>query len=86
MHRTQIYITKEQDARITQRAADAGVSKAEVIRRMLDEGLGIEDGAKIRRSAIEATAGLLHDAPDWREWLSDVRGSGADARLKSLRA
>jgi hypothetical protein len=84
MHRTQIYITEEQDRRIAARAADAGVSKAEVIRRMLDEGLGIDDGAEARRAAIRATAGVLPDADDWESWLAHVRGAGADDRLRRL--
>jgi Ribbon-helix-helix protein, copG family len=84
MHRTQIYITDEQERRIAARAADAGVSKATVIRRMLDEGLGIDDGAEARKRAIQATAGALPDAEDWPSWLAKVRGSGADEWLKRL--
>jgi hypothetical protein len=85
MRRTQIYITDDQERRIAARAADAGVSKAQVIRRMLDEGLGIDDGAEARRRAIQATAGVLPDAEDWETWLARVRGGGADARLERLR-
>jgi hypothetical protein len=86
MYRTQIYITDEQERRIAARAADAGVSKAQVIRRMLDEGLGIDDGAEARRRAIRATAGTLPDADDWQSWLARVRGTGtgADERLRRL--
>jgi hypothetical protein len=84
MRRTQIYVTDEQERRIAARAADAGVAKAEVIRRILDEALGLADGAEARRRAIRATAGLLPDAPDWVEWLEQVRGEGADARLRAL--
>lgn len=84
MHRTQIYITEEQERRIAARADDAGVSKAQVIRRMLDEGLGVDDGAEERRRAIRATAGALPDAEDWKSWLAQVRGGGADERLRRL--
>lgn len=84
MHRTQIYITEEQDRRIAARASDGGVSKAEVIRRMLDEGLGIDDGVETRQRAIRATAGILPDADDWQTWLAGVRGAGADERLRRL--
>lgn len=45
MQRTQISITEEQERRRAARAEDAGVPKAEVIRRMLDEALGLTDGA-----------------------------------------
>ena len=84
MRRTQIYITDEQERRIAARAADTGVSKARVIRRMLDAELGIDDGAAERRRAIEATAGLLADAEDWGPWLERVRGGDADERLRRL--
>jgi hypothetical protein len=85
MRRTQIYLTDEQSAKIAQLAGDRQASKAEIIRRILDEALGIgeedDDGA---RSAIEATAGLCRDYPDWPEWLEAVRGRTADDRLSSL--
>jgi hypothetical protein len=84
MHRTQIYITDQQQCRIADRAKDARVPKAEVIRQLLDQGLGIDDGADQRRRAIAATAGVLEDAEDWQAWLARVRGTGADDRLKQL--
>ena len=84
MHRTQIYITEEQERRVAERAADAGVSKAEAIRRVLDQGLGIDDGVAERRAAILATAGAAAGEDDWPKWLRRVRGEGADARLAEL--
>jgi hypothetical protein len=84
MKRTQIYISEEQDRRLVARAEDAGVSKAEVIRRLLDQGLGIDDGNAARVRAVDETFGLLPDAPDWPEWLATVRGASADARLRRL--
>lgn len=85
MRRTQIYITDEQDRLIEARARDAGIPKAEVVRRALDEALGLDDGRDARRRAILATAGLLSDdARDWPEWLAEVRSSGADERLRRL--
>jgi hypothetical protein len=85
MRRTQIYLTDEQSARIAQLADDRHASKAEVIRRILDEALGLvsddNDGA---RAVIEATSGLCRDYPDWPEWLESVRGRTADERLTSL--
>ncbi len=84
MRRTQIYITEEQEERIAAWAADAGVSKAKVIRRVLDEGLGIDDGADERRRAIRVTAGVIPDADGWESWLARVRGGGADERLTRL--
>jgi hypothetical protein len=84
MQRTQIYLTAAQRQRIARRAADAGTSQAEVIRGILDDALGLDDGRRDRREAVLATAGLLHDAPDWPEWLDQVRGTGAADRLRRL--
>lgn len=84
MRRTQIYITEEQEKLIASQASDAGVSKAEVVRRILDQALGLDSGTADRKRAILATAGLLSDAEDWPEWLARVRGSGADTRLRAL--
>lgn len=84
MRRTQVYITEEQDRLIAARAVDAGVPKAQVIRRILDEGLGLDAGVDERVAAIRATAGILPDAPDWPEWLASVRGVSADERLRKL--
>lgn len=82
--RTQIYLTEEQQRRIRQQASDAGISQAEVIRRILDKALRISDGLEERLAAIDATAGVLADAPDWPEWLEAVRGRGMDERLAEL--
>lgn len=84
MKRTQIYISEEHDRLIASLARDGGVSKAEVIRRLLDEGLGIDDGTADRLRALEETFGVLPDAPDWRAWLTSVRGGSADERLQRL--
>lgn len=85
MKRTQIYISEEQERLIAARAADAGVSKAEAIRRLLDEGLGIDDGGDARVRAVEETFGVLPEAPAWPDWLACVRGASADERLRRLR-
>ena len=84
MRRTQIYLTDEQDRLVAARAQDAGVAKAEIIRTLLDAGLGLSDGVEERRRAISETFGILPDAPDWPGWLSEVRGTGADERLSRL--
>jgi hypothetical protein len=84
MERTQIYLSKEQRRQIARLAKDGGVSQAEVVRRILDRALGFDDGAADRIAAIDATAGLLHDAPDWPEWLEDVRGATTTERLAEL--
>lgn len=84
MRRTQIYLTEEQHHAIAARAADAGTSKAEVVRGILDRGLGLDPRAESRRRAIAATAGILADHEDWPEWLERVRGAAADRRLRGL--
>ncbi len=84
MERTQIYLSKEQRRQIARLAKDEGISQAELVRRILDQALGFDDGHAARVAAIDATAGVLPDAPDWPEWLSDVRGDSADERLSSL--
>lgn len=84
MKRTQIYLTEEQAKLVADRAADAGLPKAEVIRRLLDEGLGLDSGGGERRLAITSTAGIIPEASDWPQWLAAVRSGGADERLHSL--
>jgi len=84
MRRTQMYLTDEQRDRLAERAEADGVSSAEVIRRILDEALGLMGGGASRVAAVDATAGILADAPDWPEWLKRVRKGGADARLREL--
>jgi hypothetical protein len=83
MKRTQIYLTEEQDRLLAGRAAALGLPKAEVIRRLLDEHLGIDAGAE-RKEAIRQTAGLLAGYADWPVWLADVRGSSQDERTRLL--
>jgi hypothetical protein len=84
MRRTQLYLTEEQRERLRRRADDAGTSEAEVVRRILDDALGLADSRHGRVAAIRATAGLLADAPDWPEWLARVRGPSARDRLDEL--
>lgn len=85
MHRTQIYLTEEQHERIGSLAGSRGVSKAAVIRGILDAALETGDSEADARAVITRTAGICADYPDWPEWLQNVRsGSGADGRLASL--
>lgn len=84
MKRTQIYITEEQDGRLAAVAADRNVSKAQVIREIIDQALDIDVAEDESRAIITETAGVCADYPDWPEWLDDVRGNGAGARLDAL--
>ncbi|MBV8160420.1 MAG: hypothetical protein JO265_05810 [Acidimicrobiia bacterium] len=35
-------------------------------------------------AAVDATAGIEADGPDWPEWLDAVRGRGTGRRLETL--
>lgn len=83
MRRTQIYITEQQEQHLAERARDEGVSKAEVIRRILDHAFGGGDDEQEARAVIQATAGICADYPDWPEWQRQVRGRSASARLRA---
>lgn len=79
-----MYLTDEQRDRIARRAEDAGVSQAEIIRRILDEALGLGDDVGQRVRAVVDTAGLFEDRPDWPDWLDEVRGRSTSDRLEEL--
>jgi hypothetical protein len=82
MRRTLIYITEDQDQRLTALADDRGVPKAAVIRQILDSALETGDGEAEARAAILATAGACAGAPNWPEWQRHARGRTADERLQ----
>lgn len=79
-----MYLTDEQRDRIARRAEDAGVSQAEIIRRILDEALGLGDDIDDRLRAVEETAGVLEDHPSWPDWLAAVRGRPTAERLEEM--
>ena len=81
MKRTQVYLTEEQDRRLARVAAERGTSRAAALRWALDSALGTGDAEEEARRIILATAGLLHDYPDWAEWQRAVRGKTAAERL-----
>ena len=61
MHRTNIYLSDEQQRVLGARARTEGVSKAEIIRRILDEALGLRMSTADRLEAVQATAGIWSD-------------------------
>lgn len=79
-----MYLTTAQRSRLSARARIEGISEGAVIRRILDEALGLEGEGDARVAAVDETAGILGNAPDWPEWLRRLRGSGADDRLREL--
>lgn len=79
-----MYLTDAQRSSLAARARAEDVSEAALVRRILDDALGLHGGAEERMAAVDETAGLLADAPDWPDWLQSVRGRGADRRLREL--
>lgn len=84
MRRTQIYLTDDQEQRISALARSRGVSKAAVIRAILDAGLDMSTAEADAALAISSTSGICADYPDWPEWLADIRTTTADDRLTHL--
>src|SRR5918998_1053244 len=78
MQRTQIYLTDEQRRRLDQRASDAGVPMAVVVRDILDEALAIGDTEQARAEAADEAFGALSDDETWPEFLGRVRRPGGD--------
>jgi hypothetical protein len=64
MERTNIYLTEEQQKRLTNRASEMGVSKSELVRRLLDEGLGIARRQDRIEQALETSRGIWADRTD----------------------
>ncbi len=64
MDRTSIYLTEEQQKGLANRASEMGVSKSELIRRLLDEGLGIARRQDRIEQALEASRGIWSDRTD----------------------
>ena len=66
MQRTNIYLAREQTDELDRRAAGEGVSRAEMIRRLLDRALHGDDDVAADLAALDAAFGVLADvdAPD----------------------
>jgi len=63
MHRTNIYLSEEQHRRIGTMAASDGVTRAAVVRRLIDAALGAATGPSTD-SALEASFGIWAGRPD----------------------
>lgn len=82
MQRTNIYLSDEQQRVLSARARTEGISKAELIRRILDEALGLRTTAASRLEAVNATAGIWSDRTD--EELAAIFRWRTDDRLERL--
>lgn len=79
MRRTNIYLDEEQCDRLDRAAGEAGVSRAELIRRVLDGWLAAsaaDEDADV--AAIDASFGVLHETP-FVERGPDARAAHLDA-------
>jgi hypothetical protein len=76
MHRTNIYLTDEQVAQLDRRARAEGVSRAELIRQLLDRLLRSEsDRLSADVAAIDASFGMLADAEIELDRADGARGA-----------
>jgi predicted DNA-binding protein len=64
-HRTQIYLSDEQRARVDQLAARRRITMAEVVRRAVDAYLDDDDDLE---AAFGAARGIRRDVPIRDEW------------------
>lgn len=77
MKRTNIYLDQEQTALLDRLAAEEGVSRAEVIRRLLDRALASQDDSLVTGlAAIDESFGVLQDV--------DIPSRGAGDREEHL--
>lgn len=79
MERTNIYLTEKQRDRLDERARANGMSRAELVRRMIDRALeGETDQLEADLAAIDGSFGALADT-DWSSDRSDgARGEHLD--------
>ncbi|MFL6120393.1 CopG family transcriptional regulator [Actinophytocola sp.] len=82
MKRTNIYLDEEQAELLDSLAHSQGVSRAEIIRRLLDRSLHDEvDDVAVGLAAIDESFGVLADADD--EW-PERRASGREDHLARM--
>jgi predicted transcriptional regulator len=82
VNRTQIYLDDDQTARLDSRAAAAGTSRSELIRRAVDAYLSREEQEVAAwraqwRKAIEGTAGVAPNLEEGADYVEDIRREDA---------
>jgi hypothetical protein len=82
MERTNIYLTDEQQKRLANRSSEMGVSKSELVRRLLDEGLGIARRQDRIEQALETSRGIWADRTD--DEIDDILSWRREAPLARL--
>lgn len=79
MRRTNIYLDETQTAALDERARMSGISRAEALRRLIDDSIGERShDVESDLAAIEASFAILADVDD------DVPARGPDARAEHL--
>lgn len=79
MQRTNIYLDERQTSSLSRLARAQGISRAELVRRLIDRGLGEADGDLASDlAAIEASFGILAVDEGIPERGSDQRGRHLD--------
>ncbi len=76
--RTQIYLEEEQAVRLDERAAAAGTTRSEVIRRAIEAHLSdeaVEEAVRLERfkRAVHQTAGIAPYLPPGGEYVAELR-------------
>lgn len=85
MRRTNLYLDERQTEALDQRAESAGVSRAELVRQLIDRGLGgIVDDMDADLAAIDSSFGVAPDADDWNSPVRDGHDDRA-AHLDTIR-
>ncbi|MGL5866418.1 MAG: CopG family transcriptional regulator [Dermatophilaceae bacterium] len=83
MHRTNIYLSDSQRVQLERRARAAGVSRAELVRQVLDRALGGDaDRLDADLAALAGSFGALRDEQPDLGRADDARGAHLDALFR----
>lgn len=82
--RTHVYLTEEQDRRLTARARREGVSKSDLIRRALDAYLGDDRSEEEALARLRATVRWYRENPVEGDWDLEAWRAADVVRQKEL--